>query len=259
LDLDFLTKRKDNVEVPQGIDTPMWFCGNNCKLVRCNVLGYAYGMRFFMCDNYAHDPIQLFDPNLRDKVKIDLLHFSIIHLSFELIFANMSLEKDSTSSLWFHAMARYRAVQLRQEVRRERSPWCNEGLKRRTREGEWMGADKNSIQEFDLWTRIHSCTSTSFSCQVHVATEVLLNLGARPNQQPQHTHSGNTHDTAAGSPNRLGRFLKPVRPLLLDLASRKQGKPVRPVWQTGQTDFVQKLPKNPKHLKSLSTSEQKKP
>jgi hypothetical protein len=23
LDLDFLTKRKDNVEVPQGIDTPM--------------------------------------------------------------------------------------------------------------------------------------------------------------------------------------------------------------------------------------------
>jgi hypothetical protein len=43
---------------------------------------------------------------------------------------------------------------------------------------------------------------------------VLLNLGARSNQQPQHTHSGNTQDTAAGSPNRLGRFLKPVRPLL---------------------------------------------
>jgi hypothetical protein len=88
---------------------------------------------------------------------------------------------------------------------------------------------------------------------------VLLNLGARPNQKPQHTRSRNTHDTAAGSPNRSSRFLKPVRPLLLDLASRRQGKPVRPVWQTGQTDFVQKLPKDPKHLKSLSTSEQKKP
>jgi hypothetical protein len=88
---------------------------------------------------------------------------------------------------------------------------------------------------------------------------VLLNLGARPNQHPQHTRSGNTHDTAAGSPNRSGWFLKPVRPLLLDLASRRQGKPVGPVWQTGQTDFVQKLPKNPKHLKSLSTSEQTKP
>jgi hypothetical protein len=37
------------------------------------------------------------------------------------------------------------------------------------------------------------------------------------------------------------------------------GKPVRLVWQTGQTDFVQKLPKDPKHLKSLSTSEQMKP
>jgi hypothetical protein len=88
---------------------------------------------------------------------------------------------------------------------------------------------------------------------------VLLNLGARPNQQPQHTRSGNTHVTAADSPNRSGRFLKPVRPLLLDLASRRQRKPVRPVWQTGQTDFVQKLPKDPKHLESLSTSEQKKP
>jgi hypothetical protein len=101
------------------------------------------------------------------------------------------------------------------------------------RGGEWMGADKNSIQEFGLWTRFHSRTSASFSCQVHVATEVLLNLGARPNQQPQHTRSANTHDTAAGSPNRSGRFLKLVRPLLLDLASRRQGKPVRPVWQTG--------------------------
>jgi hypothetical protein len=69
LDLDFLTKRKDNVEVPQGINTPMCFCGDNCKLVRCKVLGYAYGMRFFMCANYAHDPIQPFDRNLGDKVK----------------------------------------------------------------------------------------------------------------------------------------------------------------------------------------------
>jgi hypothetical protein len=56
---------------------------------------------------------------------------------------------------------------------------------------------------------------------------VLLNLGARPNQQPQHTRSRNKHDTVAGSPNQSGRFLKPVRPLLLDLASRRQGKPVR--------------------------------
>jgi hypothetical protein len=101
-----------------------------------------------------------------------------------------------------------------------------------------MGADKNSIQEFVLWTRFHSCTSASFSCQVHAATEVLMDLGARPNQQPQDTRSGNTHDTATGSPNRSDRFLKPVRPLLLDLASHRQGKPVRPVWQTGQTDFV---------------------
>jgi hypothetical protein len=100
--------------------------------------------------------------------------------------------------------------------------------------GEWMGADKNSIQEFGLWTLFHWCTSAIFSFQVHAATEVLLNLGARSNQQPQDTRSGNTHDTAAGSPNRSGWFLKPVRSLLLDLASHRQGNQsdrfaVRPV------------------------------
>jgi hypothetical protein len=69
LDLEFLTKRRDNVEVPKGIETLMCFCGDNCKLVRCKVLGYAYGMRFFMCANYAHDPIQPFGRNLRAKVR----------------------------------------------------------------------------------------------------------------------------------------------------------------------------------------------
>jgi hypothetical protein len=115
-----------------------------------------------------------------------------------------------------------------------------------------MGADKNSIQEFGLSTRFHSFTSASFSCQVHTATEVLLDLGASPNQQPQNTRSGSTHDTAAGSPNRSGRFLKPIKPLLLDLASHRQGKPVRPVWQTCQAGSVQKLPKNPSERKPAS-------
>jgi hypothetical protein len=69
LDLEFLTKRKNNVEVPQGIDTPMCFCNDNCKLVRCKVLGYTYEMGFFMCANYAHDPIQPFDHNLRANIR----------------------------------------------------------------------------------------------------------------------------------------------------------------------------------------------
>jgi hypothetical protein len=54
LDLELLTKTKVNVEVPNGIHTPMCFCGDSCKVVRCKVLEYAYGMRFFMCANYAH-------------------------------------------------------------------------------------------------------------------------------------------------------------------------------------------------------------
>jgi hypothetical protein len=67
------------------------------------------------------------------------------------------------------------------------------------RGAEWMVADKNSIQEFGLWTRFHSCTSTTFSCQAHVATKMLLDLGTRPNQQPHDTRSRNTHDTTAGT------------------------------------------------------------
>jgi hypothetical protein len=68
LDLEFLTKRKDNVEVPKGIDTPMCFCDDKCKIVRCTVLGYAYEMWFFICTNYAHDPTKPFDHNVRAKV-----------------------------------------------------------------------------------------------------------------------------------------------------------------------------------------------
>jgi hypothetical protein len=67
-----------------------------------------------------------------------------------------------------------------------------------------------------------------------------------------HTQRKQTHDTAAGSPNRSGRSLKPVRPLLLDLASHRQGKPVRLIWQTGQAGSVQKLPKNPSERKAAS-------
>jgi hypothetical protein len=40
LDLEFLTKRKDNVEVPKRIETPMCFCGGNCKLVVDGVYSY---------------------------------------------------------------------------------------------------------------------------------------------------------------------------------------------------------------------------
>jgi hypothetical protein len=96
--------------------------------------------------------------------------------------------------------------------------------------GEWMGADKKSIQEFGLWTRFHSYASTSFSCQVHVASGVLLDLGARHNQQPLETHSGKQHYPATGRQtgqtdslglslstgrgNQSGRFSKPVKPVL---------------------------------------------
>jgi hypothetical protein len=104
--------------------------------------------------------------------------------------------------------------------------------------GEWMWADKNYTQEFGLWTQFHSDTSASFSCQVHVAIGVLLDLGERSNQQPLETRNGKQLETAAGNQNRSSWFLKPVTLTFWDLASHRLGKPVRPVWQTGQAGFV---------------------
>ncbi|CAN6372632.1 unnamed protein product [Urochloa humidicola] len=66
--------KKVTVPVPQGIYVPMCFCGDNCKLVQCRVLGFAYGMRFFMCNNYAHDPIKPFG-NVQPKTPLALCNF----------------------------------------------------------------------------------------------------------------------------------------------------------------------------------------
>jgi hypothetical protein len=52
---------------------------------------------------------------------------------------------------------------------------------------------------------------------------------------------------------------KPVRPVSETGQTASVGLSLTQAGETGQTDFVQKLPNDPKHLKSLSTSEQKKP
>jgi hypothetical protein len=72
LDPELLTSRKDKVPVPKGIHTPMCYCGDNCKLVKCNVLGYCYRMRSFMCENYEHDPLPPCR-NVRTKVRTNCI------------------------------------------------------------------------------------------------------------------------------------------------------------------------------------------
>jgi hypothetical protein len=72
LDLELLTSRKDNVAVPKGIHTPMCYCGENYKLVKCNVLGYCYEVLFFMCVNYEHDPLPPFR-SVRPKVRTNCI------------------------------------------------------------------------------------------------------------------------------------------------------------------------------------------
>jgi hypothetical protein len=128
-----------------------------------------------------------------------------------------------------------------------------------------MGVDKNSTQEFGLSTQFHSDTSASFSCQVHIATGVLLNLGARHNQQPPETRSGKQHDPTTGNQNRSGRFLKPVRPTIWDLASQQARETSQAGLANRSGRFCPGKPQNafqtkiaPKYLKNLSFFEQEK-
>ena len=58
-------KRGDSA--PTGVDVPMCFCGDRCKVVSSAMMGDFYGMRWFMCPNYAYDPPKVFS-NERPKV-----------------------------------------------------------------------------------------------------------------------------------------------------------------------------------------------
>ncbi|OEL32235.1 hypothetical protein BAE44_0006746, partial [Dichanthelium oligosanthes] len=46
--------------LPQGVDVPMCFYGDLCKLMSSEVLGDFHGMRFFICNNYEHEPPMFF-------------------------------------------------------------------------------------------------------------------------------------------------------------------------------------------------------
>jgi hypothetical protein len=120
-----------------------------------------------------------------------------------------------------------------------------------------MGADKNSTQELAYepnFTRTPP-QAASFSFQVHVATGVLLDLGARSNQQILETRSRKQLKTAAGNQNRSGRFLKPVRPTFWDLASHRQGNRLGHFCPGNAQKTIETKP-DPKHLKNPSTFEQ---
>ncbi|CAO2144009.1 unnamed protein product [Urochloa humidicola] len=63
---NLLKWRKLRAVVPEGVDVPMCFYGDLCKLTKSEVLGVYYGMRFFMCDNFEYDSPKL-SGNMRPK------------------------------------------------------------------------------------------------------------------------------------------------------------------------------------------------
>ena len=68
---------KHETAIPEGTDVPMCFCGSLCELMKSDVLGDDYRMRFFMCENYEYDPPKRYGKN-RAKVARQLMLFSFV-------------------------------------------------------------------------------------------------------------------------------------------------------------------------------------
>ena len=51
-----LAAKKTSTTILEGVDVPMCYCGDRCKLVESQLIGSCYGMRWFMCANYEYDP-----------------------------------------------------------------------------------------------------------------------------------------------------------------------------------------------------------
>jgi hypothetical protein len=50
-----LAGKKRSETLPEGVDVPMCYCGDRCKLVKSQLLGDCYDMRWFMCATYEYD------------------------------------------------------------------------------------------------------------------------------------------------------------------------------------------------------------
>jgi hypothetical protein len=79
-------------------------------------------------------------------------------------------------------------------------------------------------------------------------------------------HIRKQHDPAAGNQNQSGRFLKPVKLTLYDIASQQAGETDQASMANHSGRFYLGNPQNtsraktaPKHLKNLSSFEQEKP
>ena len=70
-------KKTSYVPVPEGMEVPMCFCGDLCRIRRSDDYSDTYGRRIFICDNYEYDPPKNFRQGY-DKVY--LLFIQIIPL-----------------------------------------------------------------------------------------------------------------------------------------------------------------------------------
>jgi hypothetical protein len=60
----------------------------------------------------------------------------------------MSLQKDFTSSLWFHIVVRYQAIWLRKEIHQVGGPWCKGEVVAHGRGGKIEENQRQEQKEF---------------------------------------------------------------------------------------------------------------
>ena len=60
----------------------MCFCGSLCKLMKSDVLGDDYGMRFYMCENYEYDPPKRYGKDRAKVARQQMLFFFCYDLNF---------------------------------------------------------------------------------------------------------------------------------------------------------------------------------
>lgn len=67
---DEMPKERLRADVPTGVEVPLCWCQDPCRLMKSDEFSYTYGRRFFMCANYDEDPPKFGVFRRRGRVKL---------------------------------------------------------------------------------------------------------------------------------------------------------------------------------------------
>lgn len=99
-----LAGKRSSTTIPKGVEVPMCFCGDRCKLVKSELLGSCYGMRWFMCANYEYEPPKAVGYEIHEVVHQSVSILFLFLLCLLTLYLTPRVA-DSSSSMWFCAVA----------------------------------------------------------------------------------------------------------------------------------------------------------